>query len=72
MDSTTGYAKCGDAHVAFSVLGSGPLELQYVSSYTISIDSLDDEPHVARYFRRLASIGCLTRFDGNDSATGAY
>lgn len=64
VDSTTGYAKCGDAHVAFSVLGSGPLELLYVSSYAISIDSLDDEPHVAHYFRRLSALGRLTRFDG--------
>ena len=58
-----GYARCGTAHVAYSVLGTGPLELQYVSSYTISIDSLDDEPHVAHYFRRLASLGRLARFD---------
>jgi class 3 adenylate cyclase len=63
MDASTGYAKSGTAHIAYSVIGDGPLELQYVSSYTISIDSLDDEPHVAHYFRRLASFGSLTRFD---------
>lgn len=58
-----GYAKRDGAHIAFSVLGHGPLEVQYVSSYTISIDSLDEEPHVAHYFRRIASFSRLCRFD---------
>ncbi len=63
MDAHTGYAKSGTAHIAYSVIGDGPIEAQFVSSYTISIDSLEEEPHVAHYFRRLASFARLYRFD---------
>src|SRR6476660_6032630 len=57
------YAKRDGGHVAYSLLGDGPLDVQYVSSYTISIDSLDEEPHVAHYFRRIAAFSRLGRFD---------
>jgi class 3 adenylate cyclase len=63
VDALHGYAKSGGAHLAYSVLGSGVLDLVYVSSFTVSIDSLDEEPHAAHYFRRLASFSRLIRFD---------
>jgi class 3 adenylate cyclase len=61
--ATTGYAKSGNVHVAYSVVGDGPLTLQYLSTYTLSIDSLDEEPHVASYYRRLAAFSRLVRQD---------
>jgi class 3 adenylate cyclase len=63
VDETTGYARSGSAHIAYSVTGEGSLHLQHLSSYTLSIDSLDEEPHVAHYFRRLASFSRLIRHD---------
>jgi class 3 adenylate cyclase len=63
VDTLHGYAKSGGAHLAYSVLGTGGLDLLYVSTFTLSIDSLDEEPHSAHYFRRLASFSRLIRFD---------
>ena len=63
MDAPDGYAKSGGAHLAYSVVGTGALDLLYVSGFTLSIDSLDEEPHAAHYFRRLASFSRLIRFD---------
>ena len=63
MDSATGYARSGDAHIGYTVEGTGPLDLLYVSTFTISIDSYDEESHAAHYRRRLAAIGRLIRFD---------
>src|SRR3954465_7696369 len=58
------YAKTADgAHVAYSVVGDGPIDLVYTGGYTISIDSYDDEPHLAHMWRRLASFCRLLRFD---------
>ncbi len=58
------YAKTFDgAHIAFSVVGDGPIDLVYTGGYTISIDSHDEEPHVAHVWRRLASFSRLIRFD---------
>lgn len=59
-----GYAKTSDAaHVAYSIVGDGPIDLVYTGGHTISIDSYDDEPHLARMWRRFASFSRLIRFD---------
>jgi pimeloyl-ACP methyl ester carboxylesterase len=63
VEAKTGYAKSGATHIAYSESGDGPLDLQYLSSYTISIDSLDEEPHVAHFFRRLESFSRVGRHD---------
>ncbi|MDQ1511823.1 MAG: hypothetical protein QOG50_3667 [Actinomycetota bacterium] len=57
------YAKSGDAHVAYQVLGDGPIDvLAFNNGTTIWIDR-DDEPHWSRFDRRLASFCRLIRFD---------
>src|SRR5262245_15412950 len=63
MEGRHGYAKSAGAHLAYSIEGTGDIAVLYTSHYVISIDSLDDEPHVAHYFRRLASFARLIRFD---------
>jgi class 3 adenylate cyclase len=58
------YARTRDgAFLAYSVVGDGPLDLVYTGGYMISIDSYDDEPHVAHMWRRLSSFARLIRFD---------
>jgi hypothetical protein len=44
VDAETRYAKSGDAYIAYQVLGDDGPDLLYLSSGTISIDSIDDEP----------------------------
>ena len=63
MDGEIQYAKRGDAHVAYQVRGDGPVDLlAFSNGTTISIDR-DDEPHLRRFDRRLASFSRLIRFD---------
>jgi class 3 adenylate cyclase len=60
----TGYAKStGGAHVAYTVSGDGPIDLVYTTGYTIAVESLDEEPHIARMLRRFASFARLIQFD---------
>jgi class 3 adenylate cyclase len=57
------YAKSGDLHVAYQVLGDGPVDLLALNNGgTIWIDR-DEEPHWAAFDRRLASFSRLIRFD---------
>lgn len=60
----TRYAKCGDAEVAYQVLGEGPLDLLLLTGAMIPVDCMDEEPSMARFQRRLSSFGRLIRFDG--------
>lgn len=63
MDAEIHYAKRGDLHVAYQVLGDGPIDLlAFNSGCNIWIDR-DDEPHWSRFDRRLASFSRLIRFD---------
>ena len=62
-DAETRYARSGDAHIAYQVLGEGGPDLLYLSSGTISIDSIDEEPGFARFHRGLASFSRLIRMD---------
>ncbi|MEY2404034.1 MAG: hypothetical protein QOD38_1585 [Acidimicrobiaceae bacterium] len=57
------FARNGDVHVAFQVLGGDAPDLLVLSSGMLPIDSMDDEPSLARFFRRLTSFSRVIRFD---------
>jgi len=57
------YVRSGDLHIAYSVVGSGSTDLVYVPSAASHLESLWEEPSVARFFRRLASFSRLIMFD---------
>jgi class 3 adenylate cyclase len=62
--SEIAYARTVDgAHIAYSIAGAGAIDVVYTGGYMISIDSYDDEPHVAHMWRRIASFSRLVRFD---------
>jgi class 3 adenylate cyclase len=63
VEGETRYARSGDAHIAYQVLGDSGPDLLYLSSGTISIDSIDEEPGFARFHRGLASFSRLIRMD---------
>jgi class 3 adenylate cyclase len=57
-----GYARNGDAHVAYQVIGDGPIDIVGLTTgFTVWIDR-DEEPHWARFDRRLASFSRLIRY----------
>src|SRR4051794_4503081 len=57
------FAKRDGVHVAYQVIGHGDLDILVFSSGLLPVDSMDEEPSLARFHRRLASIGRLIRFD---------
>jgi class 3 adenylate cyclase len=59
----TRYATCGDIDIAYQVLGEGPTDLLVLPGPFVPIDSIDDEPALYRFQRRLASFARVIRFD---------
>jgi class 3 adenylate cyclase len=71
----TRYASRGDLDIAYQVLGDGPVDVVVMPGPFIPIDSIDAEPAMYRFFRRLSSFCRLIRFDhrgmGMSSRIGA-
>jgi pimeloyl-ACP methyl ester carboxylesterase len=63
MPPETRYARSGELHIAYQVIGDGPVDLVWVPGWISNIDVYWDEPTVARYFERLASFSRLILFD---------
>jgi class 3 adenylate cyclase len=63
MQPPTRYAKKGDAHIAYQVLGDGPLDLVLVSTWFSHVEARWDSPGFAYYLRRLSSFSRLISFD---------
>jgi class 3 adenylate cyclase/alpha-beta hydrolase superfamily lysophospholipase len=63
MAAQTRYARSGDLHIAYQVVGDGPIDLVYVPSWISQAEHYWEEPIVARYFNRLASFSRLIMFD---------
>jgi class 3 adenylate cyclase len=71
----TRYASRGDLDIAYQVIGDGPVDLVVMPGPFIPIDSIDSEPSMFRFYRRLASFCRVIRFDhrgmGMSSRIGA-
>jgi class 3 adenylate cyclase len=63
MTPETKYAKSGDVHIAYQVIGDGPIDLIFVHGWISHIEHVWEEPSVARFFRRLASFSRLILLD---------
>jgi class 3 adenylate cyclase len=59
----TKYAKKGDAHIAYQVVGEGPLDLVLVSTWFSHVVARWDLPGYAHYLGRLSSFSRLISFD---------
>jgi class 3 adenylate cyclase len=59
----THYAKSGSVHIAYQVLGDGPIDLVHVPPFISNLELQWRDPDQARYFRRLASFSRLIMFD---------
>jgi len=67
MAPQTRYARSGEFHIAYQLVGQGPIDLIYVPSWISQVEHYWEEPMVARYFRRLASFSRLIMFDRRGS-----
>ena len=63
MHPKTEYARSGNLHIAYQVVGSGPLDLVYVPGWVSHVDLAWAEPTLARFLTRLASFSRLITFD---------
>src|SRR5688572_25745939 len=63
MQPRTRYAKSGDVHLAYQVVGDGPVDLVYVPGWVSHVEYAWENPGFARTLRRLASFSRLILFD---------
>jgi len=60
----TRYAKTGDGvHIAYQVIGDGPVDLVWVMGWTSNIEAIWEHPELARFLNRVASFSRLILFD---------
>ncbi|HEX6230910.1 MAG TPA: adenylate/guanylate cyclase domain-containing protein [Actinomycetota bacterium] len=60
----TRYAKTADGvHIAYQVVGRGPVDMVFVMGWTTNVEAMWDEPGFARFLGRLASFSRLILFD---------
>ncbi|KPK90340.1 MAG: hydrolase [Deltaproteobacteria bacterium SM23_61] len=59
----TKYAKSGDIHIAYQVVGSGPRDVVMVPGFVSHVEYQWEEPRFAHMLQRLASFSRLICFD---------
>ena len=59
----TRYARSGDVHIGYQVVGEGPPDLLLVPEFWHSIEAQWDEPALAAFLQHLSSLGRLISFD---------
>jgi len=59
----TRYAKSGDVSIAYQVVGEGPVDLVWIPSQAHHVELNWENPMVARFLHRLASIARVLVFD---------
>lgn len=63
MLAETQYARSGDVHIAYQVIGSGPIDLVVVPGFVSQVEAWPREPEGARFLRGLSSFSRLITFD---------
>jgi class 3 adenylate cyclase len=57
------YARRGDVHLAYTVIGDGPIDLVIVPGFISHLEIGMEEPSVVRFLRRLRSFSRVILFD---------
>ncbi len=63
MAPATRYARSGDANIAFQVHGDGPVDVLLLTGMLSNVETLWEEPGLARAFDRIARFGRLILMD---------
>lgn len=59
----TRYARSGQVHIAYQVVGEGPIDLVWVPTWIWQIEHMWEDPSTARMLEALASFSRLIMFD---------
>jgi pimeloyl-ACP methyl ester carboxylesterase len=57
------YAVSGDVHIAYNVLGDGPIDIVIVAGFLTHLGVLWEEPGYRHFMQRLASFARVIQFD---------
>ena len=57
------YARIGAVHIAYEVMGDGPVDVLFVPDGLVPIELMHEETSFAKFLDRLASFSRLIRFD---------
>jgi DNA-binding SARP family transcriptional activator/class 3 adenylate cyclase len=63
IETEVGFARSGDVRIAYQVVGEGPIDLVLVNGWVCSFQPGWENPRLAGFYRRLASMGRLILFD---------
>src|SRR6184192_124928 len=63
MSPKTQYTRSGNVHIAYQVVGEGPLDLVFVPGWVSHVELAWEEPTLASFLERLASFSRLIVFD---------
>jgi class 3 adenylate cyclase/pimeloyl-ACP methyl ester carboxylesterase len=64
---STRYAKSGDVHIAYQVVGEGPLDLVLAYGYGSNVEVQWEHPRLAAFLDDVAELGRLIVFDKRDT-----
>lgn len=63
MPAETRYARSGELHIAYQVIGDGPIDVVYVPGWVSHVELCWEEPSYARFLNQIASFARLIIFD---------
>src|SRR5688500_18535111 len=61
------FAKSGDVHIAYQIVGDGPIDLVFIGDWIWNVELQWENPLCARFLDRLASFSRLLLFDKRGS-----
>jgi class 3 adenylate cyclase len=61
------YARSGELHIAYQVVGDGPIDILYVPTWISQVEHLWEEPRIRRFFERISTFARLILFDRRGS-----
>src|SRR5207253_1077357 len=63
MQPDTQYARSGDLHIAYQIVGEGDPDLLFCHGWLSNLELMWEEPSFARFLQRLSSFSRLILFD---------
>ena len=63
----TRYAKSGDVHIAYQVVGHGPIDIVFVQGFISNLEVQWEDPGLSHLLNRLSCFGRLILFDKRGS-----